>query len=377
MGHGGNSKDIVYALLGERLSKMPVGTPVNEHLIELLTKLYTETEAMVGSKFQFVPLKLDAISGIAGIKEETLAKILDDMANKGLVVDMPRRDGTYYALSPMVIGFYEFTFMRTGEDVSLKELAELFQKYFMQTPELMMEQAGMKDKLARTYVLEKVIPAALETEVLTYERVSDIIRQSGGGALTKCTCRHKAIHLGKPCPINAPMDVCTALGEVAHYLVRRGMAKPATVDKLLRVLDHTAELGLVHMGDNVLNDPWFICHCCGCCCGLLLPTKKFGLFKTQPSNFIAAVDTDECIGCGICAESCHVDAIVMSETDGKTVAEIQQKCLGCGVCAAKCPRGAITMSRRSEIYVPPVDSTDQFTRIARERDRMYFKLSPF
>lgn len=372
MGHGANSKEVIYELLGERLSKMPVGTPVNDTLIEILIRLYTETEAMVGSKFPFVPMKLDAIANILGMKEEALAKTLDDMANKGLVIDQRLPDGTYYVLTPIVIGFFEFTFMRTGKDIPFKELAALFNKYMHETPEFGMEAAGMQDKLMRTLVLEKVIPAAVETEVMTYERASEIIRQSGGGALTTCACRHKAIHLGQTCKMNAPLEVCSSLGGWSEWLIRRGFGKPATVDELLRVLDQTEKLGLVHTADNILKQPTFICHCCGCCCEALYPTRNHGLFFVHPSNFMAEVDTNNCVGCGICSKSCQVNAIVMSDSEGsgEKVAEIQSKCLGCGVCASQCPKGVITMSRRSEIHVPPVDQTELFTRIAREKNRM-------
>lgn len=95
MGHLGDAKEAVYMALAERLSKIPVGTPINETLMEILHRLYTESEAMAGSKFPFVPMKLDAIAGITGMKEEALAKTLDGMAVKGLVMDLPTPDGTY------------------------------------------------------------------------------------------------------------------------------------------------------------------------------------------------------------------------------------------------------------------------------------------
>jgi len=110
MGHLGNAKEAVYMALGERLSKMPVGTPVNETLMEILYRLYTESEAVVGSKFPFVPMSLDDIAKITGIKKEALAKTLDDMAAKGLVMDFPTPNGTHYMLNQMFVGFFEMTF---------------------------------------------------------------------------------------------------------------------------------------------------------------------------------------------------------------------------------------------------------------------------
>lgn len=377
MGHGADAKEEVYRALAERLQQNPVGTPINPALLEILRCLYTESEALVGSKFPLVPMTLETIAAITGLPPEKLHQTLEDMANKGLVVDLPRRDGTYYTLAPMVIGFFEFTFMRTGDDLNLKELAELFDRYFRR-PKVAREFFGSETKLMRTLVYERLIPAVVETEVLDYEKASEMIRQSGGGALSTCACRHKAVHLGKPCAMNAPLkDVCTSLGETADWIVRRGLGKPAGVDELLRVLEQTEKLGLVHLGDNVLNEPWYICHCCGCCCSAIGPTRKHGLSFASPSNFIPALDAALCTGCGACAARCQIEAIVLREQDGGVAApEIQPKCLGCGICAAACPTGALTMSRRPVITVPPVDKTDLLTRVAREKDRLHVKLGP-
>lgn len=47
---------------------------------------------------------------------------------------------------------------------------------------------------------------------------------------------------------------------------------------------------------------------------------------------------DECIGCGICTESCPVEAI--SLVDDKAVID-PEICTGCGLCADVCPMEAI------------------------------------
>jgi ferredoxin len=371
MGHLGNSKEAVYMALSERLSKMPVGTPINETLMEILYRLYTESEAMVGSKFSFVPMGLDDITQITGMKKEALAKILDDMAAKGLVIDFPTPNGTHYMLNQMFVGFFEMTFMRMRDGYNMKELAELFDIYF-QKPEVWDEFTGSDTKLMQALVYEKLVPAVVETEVLDYEKASEIIHQSGGGALTLCACRHKASHLGKTCTAGAPMETCTILGNMAQWLIQKGMGRPATVDELLQVLDRTEKLGLAHLGDNVLKQPFFICHCCSCCCNALRPTIMYGKLFVNPSNFIPALELDNCVGCGTCADRCVAKVITMRETEnGVEVPEVNDwLCLGCGVCASTCPNGALIMSRRSVLHVPPENAMDLQTRIAKEKNRI-------
>lgn len=370
MGHTLNAKEEVYRALAERLHKNPVGTPVNEDLLAILYRLYTEGEAMVGSRFPLVPMTLEQIAGLTGMQAGPLTEVLESMADKGLVIDIPRRNVTYYTLAPMIIGFFEHTFMRVRDEINMRELAELFAEYF-QRPEVGRELVSGDTKLFQTLVYERLIPLAVETEVLNYERASDIIRQSGGGALSLCSCRHMAGHLGKSCAVNAPLDVCTSLGETAQWLVRRGMGRAATVDELLRVLDETEKLGLVHLGDNVLKRPAYICHCCSCCCGALKPTRGYGLFFAHPSNFLPALAGEHCIGCGLCVKKCPVAAISLRDAEGggKTPWINQLKCLGCGVCAAACSQGSLTMSRRPVLHVPPKNKSEQLTCIAKEKGK--------
>lgn len=59
---------------------------------------------------------------------------------------------------------------------------------------------------------------------------------------------------------------------------------------------------------------------------------------------IIHIDTDKCIGCGMCAEACHEGAIGM--VDGKAALMREDYCDGFGDCLPACPAGAITFETR-------------------------------
>lgn len=373
MGHLTMAKEEVYRALAKRLDQNPVGAPLNETLMKILHIMFTETQAMIGSKFPMGMVRLEQLVEITGMSAEELKGHLDEMADKGLVIDVPRHDSFYYMLSPLVIGFFEYTFMRVTDKLPMKELAELFEAYHRE-PGVVEEFFGAPTKFFQTWLYESLIPEEVESEVLTYEKASEMIRDAGGGSLTMCYCRHQAQHMGTAC--DAPVeDVCTSLGNAAEWLIRRGFARRATVDELLRVLDRTEELGLVHLADNVQNKPAYICHCCGCCCGVLKAANEHGILTAQPSNFMPRINEELCNGCGACVKRCHVKALTVAERvpgDKKSrKAELnKEKCLGCGACIRGCKQGAMTLIRRKEIYVPPKNKKEQMLRIAMEKGKI-------
>ncbi|MDT8900215.1 ATP-binding protein [Anaeroselena agilis] len=365
MGHLGNGKSDVFRALAARLDRNPVGAPYNETLMHILHIMYTDKEAAVGSQFPPGFTNLDKLAAQTGLPLAELAAILENMAAKGLVVDIPRRGKALYSLSPLVIGFFEYTFMRTGGPLPLGELASLFERYHHERG-VAEEFFGGETKIFQTWAYESALPADIATEVLDYEKASAMIRAAGTGALSMCYCRHQARHRGTAC--GAPVeDVCTSLGGAAEWLIRRGFARPAGVDELLGVLDRTEALGLVHLADNVANKPAFVCHCCGCCCGVLRTINEQGVMAVHPSNFIARIDMARCTACGLCARRCHVRAITVAPP---SAAVDPARCLGCGVCAKSCPQGAITLSRRDLARTPPRDKLEQMTRIAKEKGKL-------
>ena len=54
----------------------------------------------------------------------------------------------------------------------------------------------------------------------------------------------------------------------------------------------------------------------------------------------ATVNTDECLGCGVCVDACPAEAIKLE--DGHAVVD-EAECLECGACTSECPVSAITL----------------------------------
>ena len=70
---------------------------------------------------------------------------------------------------------------------------------------------------------------------------------------------------------------------------------------------------------------------------------------------IIQVNTNLCIGCGLCKKDCPVNNIIVEE---KKAVIKDQNCIKCGHCEAICPKAAITLTGFDE---PPMEFTKQPT----------------
>jgi heterodisulfide reductase subunit A len=63
------------------------------------------------------------------------------------------------------------------------------------------------------------------------------------------------------------------------------------------------------------------------------------------SPLVSKVDTEKCIGCGLCVEVCPFGALELEEIEGKgyRAKTISASCKGCGLCASSCPQKVIDM----------------------------------
>jgi ferredoxin len=338
--------DDIYIQLAGHLDKALAGVPMSPTLIEILKMLYPGEEAEVALKLGIYENKtLEQWQETMPEKADRLAGILDSMAHRGTVLteQKPGRE-RIYRLLPIVVGFSEAPFL-SGEDTEFKRrLAPLWYKYLM-------EDFGTE--MERGVPLIRVVPIGEsledEAEVLPDDALEKKLDEASFMAVGHCPCRQIGTYLDKGC--NRNTENCMHFGSMGRYIVDVGMGRQIDREEALSILRQATADGLVHVCDNVQGSLHTICNCCPCCCAFFRAKLVNQYDSLSRSNYVARVDADVCISCGLCEERCPVGAIVL---DGDYAVVDADKCIGCGVCTPTCSaEDAIRLFVRDETKPPP------------------------
>jgi ferredoxin len=179
--------------------------------------------------------------------------------------------------------------------------------------------------------------APSEDEVWPLDEVLDFIDHHEGQIyLNNCDCRSFAGDCGMP------RHTCITWRGGINTYADRGMAQKLTKEEAKEKVKEFDKAGLMHtlqVGGDV------ICNCCGDCCYLSRGREILGSGGSWPlAHYIVSIDSDKCVGCGLCAKRCwrKVFTIEKDGTVRKAVPDTS-KCVGCGLCVNSCPKQALNL----------------------------------
>jgi ferredoxin len=315
MAHQNTIKHNNYKKLTGRLNLMPQGAVASDLFFEILKILFSEREAGLVSSLPVKPFSARKAAGIWKMSEPDAQRILNDLADRGILIDACENDDVLYSLPPPMAGFFEFSMMRYRNDIDQKTLAELFYQYMNVEEDFIKNLFTMGEtQLGRVFVNEEVLSNENALYVLDYERASEVIKTASSIGIGICYCRHKMKHLGKNC--DAPMDICMTFNSSADSLTRHGIARKVDASEGIDLLQEALHYNLVQFGENVQERVNFICNCCGCCCEALIAARRFGFLNpVHTTGFIPFIVEEKCNGCGKCIALCPVEAMTLVSTN--------------------------------------------------------------
>ncbi len=347
-----------YKQLALHLDKLPGGYPATESGVELriLKRLFSEEEARIALELTMQPETVDAISERLGMDSDRMAPILSQMSQKGLIFRMIKKNQQLYMAAQFAIGIWEY---------HVNDLDEgLINDFNAYVPHLARQWTQHKTKQLRVVPISKSLSA--EMEIMPYEAAEQIIQQQSKIVVAPCICRKEHRMVGKGC--DNPLEVCLVFGTGAYFYEENGLGRDITQKEALEILQKGADAGLVLQPGNS-QKAMNICMCCGCCCQVLKNLNAMEQpAKAVNSSYYAAVKEEACIGCGICVDRCHMQAITLDDVEEKAQIDLD-RCIGCGACIPTCEVDAMELVAKSEDqrWVPPTSVFKTYFNIASER----------
>ncbi len=347
----------LYKRLAKHLDTLPAGFPPTENGVELriLKRLFTDEEATIALGLTMMPEPANAIADRLGnMDAAVLDPILDKMSRRGLIYRSSKGGANTYMAAQFVVGIWEYNLNRLDEEL-IRDVNEYLPQF--------MHKSWIKHDTKQLRVIPVSKEITAEMTVMPYEVAEEIIRDQSKIVVSDCICRKEHEMVGKGC--DYPMEVCLSFGSGAYYYEENGLGRSIDRDEALKILETGQKAGLVLQPGNS-KKPTNICMCCGCCCQVLGNLKTLDQpARAVHTNYYARVDEEACSGCEVCAERCHMDAIIIDET-----ARVEaQRCIGCGLCVPECPVEAMTFEQKetSDHYEPPANVFETYFTMAKER----------
>ncbi len=358
-----------------------MGSPWSEEMEKILKTLYSSEEAEILLVFNGAYMDRFTAQKIAKKLKRSVDEvqpILKEMSRTQRLFSATRNDITTYSMFPLVPGLFELYFanhkraLAEEEDV-LKLFAEEYEKYYDQGyvvnsmtssypfMRVFVDQEVINDTVSREKgalltVNEEV--DVIKNKILPFEQVKTLVEKSHRVSVMDCACRtHMKIH-NDGVPVNDyPVNVCMNFNTFADYCIEQGFGRELTKDEALKTLTGAAEAGLVHTTQNITEKTSFICNCDRDCCIMLRGIRQFdnpGMVAT--SNFLPEYTKENCIFCLNCIEICPMEIIELVDEDSEDqrISINTDRCIGCGVCAYNCPEGALSMVKKYDRI--PVES---------------------
>jgi ferredoxin len=194
---------------------------------------------------------------------------------------------------------------------------------------------------------EDSLNALPNDSVMLLHEVEAMIDAATDVVVQPCNCRRS----GQYC--DRPIETCIWLDQGARDALARGHGRALGKEEAKQLLRWADRKGLMHTADSEWQTRGLhaICNCCACDCYPFRVAQELGSKGAWPKiRYLAEYDASHCSLCGSCVRRCHFGAFYHDGSKAKVkgkhlemVAFDPDKCWGCGLCANTCPTDAIVM----------------------------------
>lgn len=354
--------DPIYRGLQKHLDNFPIGMPATQSGVEIriLKFLFNPLQAKIALCLNLgpkTPAKIkDRLKKKFEIEmsENELADHLHQLFMNGSIERTGKKGSFRYSNAMLAIGMFEYHVDKLTSQF-VQDMNDYFDEAFAEE----FHRAAVPQLRTSPHykALERDYKVATYDDMRHYVKTIDMPI-----VVANCICKQGEAILGNPCKQTDDIELCLIFGGQTY--VERKQGREISKEECLGILDRAEREGLVLQPGNT-KEPFAICICCSCCCGVLKAAKQFEnparLFST---NYYAELNLDKCIGCGVCVKRCQMEAI---KIENKKANLDLGRCIGCGLCVTTCPTKALRLVRKVKETVPPKNTAALYMKILEKK----------
>lgn len=258
------------------------------------------------------PRTVEYVAKKCGKSVEDTRRLMMELAQIGVCKVWHEKGQELFFVNIFAPGILEWMVNNREQLKAHPEIGRAFEEYTRK------RLATMSPLFPEGMAMMRVIPveSAIENlpDVEPWEKISYYLEKYDQFAIGDCSCRAARRIRDEGCG-HLEHNVCLQIGPSAEYYVRTGRATPVTKEEAKEILRNAELNGLMHEMPHTdgLGESDAICNCCGCSCFSLRIANMFKAPEAIRSNFQAVTDSEKCVACGQCVETCPTNALRLGQ----------------------------------------------------------------
>ncbi len=280
---------------------------------KILIPVVSDEAAKVGMHLKFREhMTAKQVAQSCGRSVEETAKYLWELAVAGVAFVNEVNGEDEYWHDTWVPGVMEMVVNNKENIAAMPELGRAFNEYGLARGPQTVGKIPIGKGFMRVIPIESAIDGSSRSA--SYEEISHYVEKETVFSVSDCACRTSREAIGEGCG-HLKEDMCIQMGHAAEYYIRTGRGRAVSKEEVYEILHKAEENGLMHQIPNWdgSGKTHAICNCCGCGCFALRYSGMYDYTDLSRSNWVAEVNSDECVGCGECVDNCPTNAVKLGQ----------------------------------------------------------------
>lgn len=276
-----------------------------------------EIAVMMGMDMM-APTTAEAVAEAIGMPEIQAYKALCALADVNCIAH-----ATVYGMEMFMQVFYApgiWEFMTLDDENCQKhpEIPFTFRDHATKSMETYADRVPMGAGIMRVIPIESSVDAT--SKILDSESASKLIMANKDSiAILPCQCRRVRRYTNEGAgdlegEANLETGMCMYFSLPAQHFIQNGLGQAITAEEALEKLKYFEEIGCVHQITTLKEGETVgLCNCMPGTCQALGVASYFNTPDFSRSNFVAEVNTENCVACGACVEYCANNAVKLGQ----------------------------------------------------------------